>query len=72
MATNESSGRWDASGSFEEAVNEQKQLAYVWAKSLDVNGIFHNIELMAYDPNALTLYQRTALLTLVLEHIKEW
>lgn len=72
MATNESSGRWDASGSFEEAVNEQKQLAYVWAKSLDVNGILHNIELMAYDPNALTLYQRTALLTLVLEHIKEW
>lgn len=71
MATNESSGRWDASGSFEEAVEEQKKLAHDWARSLTIKEALYNVELMAYDPNALTLYQRTALLTLLLSLIKE-
>lgn len=69
MATNESSGRWDASGSFEEAVEEQRLLARSWARSLDITALIHHIELMALDNNQLTLYERKALLDVVLSHL---
>lgn len=69
MATNESSGRWDASGSYEEAVAEQRSLAHNWARSLHITALCHHVELMALDNNALTLYERKALLEVVLDRL---
>lgn len=67
MTTNESSGRWDASGSFVAAVNEQRQLALNWARSLNMEALIHHIEIMALDHNGLTLYERKALLEVVVD-----
>lgn len=71
MATNESSGRWDAAGSFEEAVEEQRRLATEWAWDLTVPEIIKLLSLISYDPNSLTLYQRTALLEVTVWHLGE-
>lgn len=65
MATNESSGRWDATGSFENAVQEQRNLAFGWANSLDLSNLHWAITVMADDAGAFTLYERKALLQVV-------
>lgn len=72
MATNDynpqSSGRWDAAGSFDVAVEQQRYMASKWARSLDINALIHHVEIML-DNNALTLYERKALLEVVLDHL---
>lgn len=65
MATNESSGRWDATGSFQDAVNKERELARNWASSLNLSHLHCCIALMATDNNAFTLYERKALLDVV-------
>lgn len=61
----ESSGRWDAPGSFDDAVNEQRELAFKWASSLSLKKLHGCITIMASDTNAFTLYERKALLKVV-------
>lgn len=58
MATNESSGRWDASGSFDEACDYQRSLARNWALGLTRTQLIHAILTMSEDSNAFTLYER--------------
>lgn len=65
MATNESSGRWDAIGSYDDAVNERRELAYNWASSLSPFTLHYCITVMASDIEAFTLYERRALLQVV-------
>lgn len=62
MATNESSGRWDATGSFEDAVSEQQALAREWVTELSNRELTLTLSSMAKDPNAFTLYERRAVL----------
>lgn len=65
MVTNDSSGRWDATGSFEDAVNERRELSRNWANSLPLTTLHHCITTMASDSEAFTLYERKALLEVV-------
>lgn len=69
MATNESSGRWDATGSFQLAVAEQRNLAKDWATGLTISQLRQAVATMASDNNAFTLYERKALLDEVLYYI---
>ena len=69
MATNESSGRWDATGSFEESVALQRELAHDWALGLTISQLRQAIATMAADNNAFTLYERKALLEEVLYYL---
>ena len=69
MATNESSGRWDATGSFQLAVAEQCNLAKDWAVGLTISQLRQAVATMASDNNAFTLYERKALLDEVLYYI---
>ena len=69
MATNESSGRWDATGSFQNAVAEQRRLAHDWAVGLTISQLRQAVATMASDNNAFTLYERKALLDEVLYYI---
>lgn len=69
MATNESSGRWDATGSFQDAVTEQRKLAKDWAVGLTISQLRQAVATMASDNNAFTLYERKALLDEVLYYI---
>lgn len=71
MATNESSGRWDATGSFTEAVNVQRELAHDWALGLTISQLRQAVATMASDNNAFTLYERKALLEEVLYYLTE-
>lgn len=64
-----SSGRWDASGSWEEAVEEQHRLACDWVWGLGLHDLRLAVMQMEYDTNAFTLYQRKAILMRVQEVI---
>lgn len=57
-----SSGRWDATGSWEEAVEKEQQYARAWAEGIPVNEVSDNLLAMAHDTNHFTLYERRALL----------
>lgn len=63
-----SSGRWDASGSWSEAVEEEHNKAAEWAYSLNDYQIRLSLIEMAEDPNAFTTYQRRALMLHVAEY----
>lgn len=71
MATNESSGRWDATGSFAESVAEQRRIAHDWALGLTISQLRQAVATMASDNNAFTLYERKALLEEVLYYLTE-
>lgn len=58
----ESSGRWDASGNIVDAVYEEREKAFKWAKGLNPSEFHWAITVMASDTNAFTLYERKALL----------
>lgn len=61
----ESSGRWDATGSFQDAVWQEREKAFQWASKLTLNKLHWAITVMASDVNAFTLYERKALLEVV-------
>lgn len=61
----ESSGRWDAEGSFNESCFERREVAFKWASGLDIHKLHWMIMIMASDSNAFTLYERKALLEVV-------
>lgn len=63
--TPESSGRWDADGSFEDSVFVQREKAFQWARSLNIKDLHWMVSIMASDANALTLYERKAILEVV-------
>lgn len=56
-----SSGRWDASGSWSEAVERQQDQALEWAESMP-NGAIAKALVIMMDSNAYTTYERKALL----------
>ncbi len=60
-----SSGRWDAAGSWEEATQTERNMAFGWASSLDLNKLHWAVTVMASDVNAFTLYERKAILEVV-------
>lgn len=60
-----SSGRWDASGSWEDAVWIEREKAFNWAKSLPLKTLHWVITTMASDTNAFSLYERKAILEVV-------
>lgn len=60
-----SSGRWDAVGSWEDAVIASRELAFNWAKNLPLKTLHWAITVMASDTNAFSLYERRALLEVV-------
>lgn len=61
----ESSGRWDANGSFYDAVFGQREAAFKWASKLDLKDLHWVVTIMASDTNAFTLYERKAILEVV-------
>lgn len=61
----ESSGRWDAEGSFNASCFERRDVAFKWASNLDIKKLHWAIMVMSSDPNAFTLYERKALLEVV-------
>lgn len=71
MATNESSGRWDADGRWEDAVAKQRKLARDWAVGLTIPQLRQAVAAMASDVNAFTLYERKALLEEVVYYLRE-
>ncbi len=60
-----SSGRWDAAGSWEIAVYEERQKALKWARTLSLKDLHWAITTMASDVNAFSLYERKALLEVI-------
>ena len=56
-----SSGRWDASGSWEEAVSKQAEQALKWAVKLS-NEDLSSLLVAMIDSNAFTTYERRAIL----------
>lgn len=56
-----SSGRWDASGSWEEAVRNQEEHALNWAVELS-NEDISSLLVAMMDPNVFTTYERRAIL----------
>lgn len=63
-----SSGRWDASGSWADAVLYEKQKAFHWAEGLGQADILQAIISLAEDINAdFTTYERQALLYRVVD-----
>lgn len=71
MTTPESSGRWDASGRFEDSVSEQRIQAFNWASSLSIESLHYCITAMASDRNSFTLYEQSALLQVVALHLRK-
>ncbi len=65
----ESSGRWDASGSFELASQLQREQALDWVRDLSNLDLAYAIEEMI-DPNAFTLHQRVSLLRVAAERLR--
>jgi hypothetical protein len=63
--SNQSSGRWDSDGSFNEAVEEQQESAFKWASSLELPRLIWAVRTMASNTNAFSLYERKALLGVV-------
>lgn len=63
--TGESSGRWDATGSFLDAVFGQREHAFKWASDLPLKDLHWMVTIMASDANAFTLYERKAILEVV-------
>lgn len=66
-----SSGRWDAAGSWQEAVLAEMDKSLVWAKSLTVSQLSQHVATMASDVNAFSLYERKALLEVVAKHLEK-
>ena len=64
-----SSGRWDASGSWADAVEQEYVKARSWAMRLSRSKMADALIVMANDPNAYTTYQRRALMLVVAELI---
>lgn len=60
-----SSGRWDAAGSWEEATQTERNMAFGWASSLDTKKLHWAVTVMASDVNAFTLYERKAILEVI-------
>lgn len=60
-----SSGRWDAVGSWSEAITSSRELAFQWASSLDPKQLHWAVTVMASDTNAFSLYERKAVLEVV-------
>ena len=57
-----SSGRWDALGSWSDAVVEEHEKAAEWVNNLPLPEILESLKEMAEDPGAFTTYQRRALM----------
>lgn len=57
-----SSGRWDAVGSWSDAVTTTQEQAFNWANNLDLKSLHWAVSVMADDINAFTLYEREAIL----------
>lgn len=57
-----SSGRWDATGSWHTAVEQEELKAFAWAENLSLLGLKLVLEDMADDTNAYSLYERKAAL----------
>lgn len=66
-----SSGRWDAAGSWEDAVTETMEQAFNWASNLSLEELHWAITVMAADVNSFSLYERRALLEVVGLHLKK-
>lgn len=60
-----SSGRWDASGSWSDAVAAEHEKARSWALRQSFDKLSENLIIMANDPNAFTTYERRALMLVV-------
>lgn len=60
-----SSGRWDAVGSWSDAVTETREEAFNWASNLDPKQLHWAVTVMAAEVNAFTLYERTAILEVI-------
>jgi hypothetical protein len=60
-----SSGRWDAAGSWSDAVTAEQDKAFGWASGLSIHNLHWAITVMASDVNAFSLYERKALLEVV-------
>lgn len=60
-----SSGRWDASGSWADAVEEQFVKSRDWAFALSLFDLRMAVMKMEQDVNAFTLYERKAILMAV-------
>jgi hypothetical protein len=68
-----SSGRWDASGSWVDAVYEEREKAFTWAKNLSLKELHWALTVMASEVNAFTLYERSAILEVAsLEIFDKW
>ena len=65
-----SSGRWDASGSWEDAAFLEREKAFKWANNLQVDDLYRAVLLMSSDTNAFTLYERAAILEVVAIRLK--
>lgn len=64
-----SSGRWDAVGSWSEAVQLQQEKATRWAVHLNTSDLYRAVTTMASDENAFTLYERKAILDAIAIHL---
>lgn len=64
-----SSGRWDASGSWKDAVYLEYEKAFKWASSLSTYDLHWAVTMMADDVNAYSLYERKAILQVVALYI---
>lgn len=60
-----SSGRWDAVGSWNEAVLEERKKAFNWAVNLSAEKLHWVVTIMADDLNAFSLYERKAVLEVI-------
>lgn len=59
-----SSGRWDASGLWDIAVQIEVDKAYAWASDLDDQELADVLDEMSIDTNAYTTYERKAVLAM--------
>lgn len=70
MASGESSGRWDATGSWNDATAAQRREALTWVLGLSMKELVQALFDMAMDTNAFTLYQRKELLLEAADRIR--
>jgi Zn finger protein HypA/HybF involved in hydrogenase expression len=67
-----SSGRWDASGSWKGAVEEEKRKVQLWANSLSLIELSRALKVMSVDTNAFTLYERQVIIEMASLKLKEF
>lgn len=66
-----SSGRWDASGSWADAVFHEKKKAFHWAEGLSLEQLIKALEILAVDINAeFSTYERQAVLYRILDELR--